>query len=175
MKEIIVINGSGGKGKDSFVEFVSRYLKTENISSVDKIKEAAKILGWSGGKEDNDRLFLSNLKQLSKEYNDYPYEYVANEIVKFLKDNEEVMFIHIREPEEIERIVSDFNAKTLLVRNSNVLDIKTNYSDANVENYDYDFYIENNGNLEDLEYKAKKFAKDLLREGGYKNDKSGWK
>ena len=166
MKEIIVINGSGGKGKDSFVEFVSKYLKTKNISSVDKIKEAATILGWSGGKEDDDRWFLSNLKRLSKRYNDYPYRYVANEIGKFLKDNEEVMFIHIREPEEIRRVVSEFNAKTLLVRNSNILDIKTNYSDANVENYDYDFYIENNGNLEDLKYKAKKFAENLSWKGG---------
>lgn len=175
MKEIIVINGSGGKGKDSFVEFVSKYLKTKNISSVDKIKEAATILGWSGEKNDNDRLFLSDLKQLSKEYNDYPYKYIVDEIGKFLNSDKEIIFIHIREPEEIRRIVSEFNAKTLLVRNSNVLDIKTNYSDANVENYNYDFYIENNGNLEDLEYKAKKFAKDLLRKGGYKNDKSDWK
>jgi len=43
-KQIIIINGTGGSGKDTFVEFCSEFTKVTNISSVDKVKEAAKIL-----------------------------------------------------------------------------------------------------------------------------------
>jgi len=44
MKKIIIINGTGGSGKDTFVNYCSEYIKTVNISSVDKVKEAANIL-----------------------------------------------------------------------------------------------------------------------------------
>ena len=47
-KEIVIINGSGGVGKDAFVEFCNEFTCVKNISSVDKVKEAAKILvGWN--------------------------------------------------------------------------------------------------------------------------------
>lgn len=71
-KQIFVINGTGGAGKDTFVKMVSRqmdkmsnYAAVINVSSVDRIKEAAKIIGWNGGKEEKDRKFLSDLKELS--------------------------------------------------------------------------------------------------------------
>ena len=51
-KRIIIINGSGGVGKDTFVEYCSEFTNVKNISSVDKVKEAAKILvGWNGEKD----------------------------------------------------------------------------------------------------------------------------
>lgn len=65
------------QAKDTFVKMVSRqmdktsnYMAVMNISSVDKVKEAAKIIGWNGGKEEKDRKFLSDLKELSSGYND---------------------------------------------------------------------------------------------------------
>ena len=54
MKQIIIINGSGGVGKDTFVEFCKKYARVLNISSVDKVKEAANILtGWNGENQEN--------------------------------------------------------------------------------------------------------------------------
>ena len=37
-KKIFVINGTGGSGKDTFVNFISKYAKVFNVSSVDKVK-----------------------------------------------------------------------------------------------------------------------------------------
>ena len=52
-KQVIIINGTGGSGKDTFVEYCSEFAKVTNISSVDKVKEAAKILvGWNGEKDE---------------------------------------------------------------------------------------------------------------------------
>lgn len=71
------------------------------------------------------------------------------------------MFIHIREIAEIEKIKNIINAKTLLVKNPKVKLILSNESDANVNNYSYDYVLLNNGTLEDLQKKAKEFVEKL--------------
>lgn len=84
MKEIVVINGSGGVGKDTFVQFCGEYAPIMNISSVDKVKEAAKVLaGWNGEKDEKSRKFLSDLKELGIEYNDAPFKYISNMAEEF--------------------------------------------------------------------------------------------
>ena len=155
-KYIVIINGTGGSGKDTFVSFVSKYNKVYNFSSIDKVKEIAKEIGWDGGKTEKDRKFLSDLKKLTTEYNDMAFNSIKDAVNKFNNTNEEIMFIHIREPEEIQRAKDVFNAKTLLIKREGLDLIKSNFSDANVENYDYD-YIINNTTLEKLEEEAKNF------------------
>lgn len=160
MKQIIIINGTGGSGKDTFVEFASKYSKVYNFSSVDKVKEVATLIGWTGSKTDKDRKFLSDLKKLTTEYNDMAFNSIKNAVENFKKSDNKIMFIHIREPEEIKRAVDAFDAKTLLVRRVGLDAITTNYSDASVENYNYDYIIENT-TLEGLEESAKEFVNNI--------------
>ena len=164
-KQTIIINGTGGSGKDTFVEFCSEFVNVTNISSVDKVKEAAKILvGWSGQKDEKSRKLLVDLKQLSIEYNNAPTEYIKEKYEEFMKNDSEYLFIHIREIEEIEKIKTLLNAKTLLIRNPRVALITSNNSDGNVYKYEYDYTIENDGTLEDLKEKARKFVTgDLIQ------------
>ena len=162
MKQIVIINGSGGVGKDTFVEFCSQYTKVMNISSVDKVKEAANILtGWSGEKDEKSRKLLSDLKQLGIEYNDAPFRYLSSKVQEFKNSDAKIMFIHIREHTEIEKCKQAFDAKTLLITNKNVAAILTNYSDSDINNYQYDYTIHNDGTLEELEQKAKEFVKNI--------------
>ena len=161
-KRIIIINGSGTVGKDTFVDFCRPYANITNVSSVDKIKEAASILGWNGTKTEKCRKFLSDLKLLSTEFNNFPYEYIKNCIDKFKEDNSSyTMFIHIREPEEIERVKKDFGCVTLLILNPNKETITSNMADANVENYEYDYVVHNDGDLDDLKRKAIHFINSI--------------
>lgn len=159
-KKVVVINGSGGVGKDTFVEFCSKYANVKNISSVDKVKEAAKVLvGWDGSKDDKSRKLLVDLKKLSIDYNNYPMTYIREQIEEFNQnEDEDIMFIHIREISEIEKVKDEMDAKTLLITSNRVEKITSNTSDANVDKYDYDFYISNDGTLEELEKKAKIFV-----------------
>lgn len=156
MKNIIIINGYGGSGKDTFVNLVSKYNKVYNISSVDKIKEIAKLMGWNEEKDEKSRKFLSDLKKLSTDYNDMPFINIRNAVNDFYESDKEIMFIHIREPEEIERAAKEFDAKTLFIKRDDIDKITSNYADASVENYNYDYIIDNT-TLEDLEKKAKDF------------------
>ena len=159
-KEIVIINGSGGVGKDTFVEFCQEFARVKNVSSVDKVKEAAKILvGWNGDKDDKSRKLLVDLKQLSIDYNDYPMTYIKQKAEEFLEnEDQDMMFIHIREISEIEKVKNMLDAKTLLITSSRVAKITTNNSDANVDKYEYDYYISNDGTLEELRDKAKNFV-----------------
>lgn len=162
-KEIVIINGTGGSGKDTFVSFVSKYRKVFNFSSVEKVKEIAKMIGWNGTKEEKDRKFLSDLKKLTTEYNDMSFKSIIEAIHSFLTSEEEIMFIHIREPEEISRLVNKLNGNvtTLLIKREGLPNISTNYSDASVDNYNYDYTITNRS-LEELDYRAQSFAETIL-------------
>lgn len=65
-------------------------------------------------------------------------------------------------PEEISRAVETFGAETILIRNPGVRKIVSNHADANVERYKYDYIIENDGTLEQLERVAKLFICDVI-------------
>lgn len=162
MKQIIVINGTGGSGKDTFIEFVSKYEKIVNFSTIDKVKEIAYLIGWNGKKTEKDRKFLSDLKKLTTEYNDMSFEVMKQAIKDFQVSDKEIMFIHIREPEEIKRTVDQFKAKTLLIKRTGLKAITSNLSDARVEEYPYDFKIENT-TLKNLEKEACNFVKILKK------------
>ena len=164
-KKIVIINGSGGVGKDAFVEFCGEFTCVKNISSVDKVKEAAKVLvNWDGTKDDKSRKLLVDLKRLSIEYNDYPAKYIEDQAKEFMdNDEQQLMFVHIREIEEIKKIKNLLNASALLITSNRVAKITTNSSDANVEKYEYDYYIKNDGTLDDLKEQARQFVEDLTK------------
>ncbi len=170
-KQIFIINGSGGVGKDTFVELVSvelndklkRFHTVVNFSSVDRVKEIAKEIGWDGRKTEKDRKFLSDLKSLTRDYCDMPFQSMKNKIKEFLESEEgQVLFLHIRESEEIKRVVDEFGAKTILIVRDSVTQITSNTSDKNVFDYHYDFIVDNNGTIEELQEKAKQFANKFL-------------
>ena len=166
MIKVVVINGTGGSGKDTFVDFCMEHVTDKenymihNVSSVDKIKEAAIVLGWNGAKTEKDRKFLSDLKILTEEYNDGNFKYMLERYNQMkMADSVEmkgILFLHIREPKEIQRIV------TLLVTSNRVKDIKSNMADAGVYDYEYNMTLHNDGTLEQLQEEAKSFVDSIL-------------
>lgn len=171
IKKIIVINGSGGVGKDLFINFFIQNFCTNinkkvfNISTVDIIKEAAKILGWNGDKDERSRKFLSDLKFLASEYNNCSFNYVNSQINQLnVSNNEIVFFIHCREPEEIKKfkIHYDDSLIILLITRPGVL-ITSNEADGNVLNYNYDYIIDNNLDFEHFNKECKKFIDAIFK------------
>lgn len=165
-KCVIVINGAGGVGKDTLCEIASGHFKVYNVSSITPIKEIAKLCGWNGEKDDKSRKFLADLKQLSIEYNNYPTKWAKNKYDEFLSSDFEIMFVHIREPEEIKKFVDETCgvAKTLLVRAQTRLNRGAygNYADDSVENYCYDYYYNNDGSVEDAEIGFVALMKEIM-------------
>ncbi len=136
------------------------YRKVKNYSTIDTVKVAAKILGWNGAKGEKDRKYLSDLKSLAIAYNDFPFQETLKVVEEFKNNDDEILFIHIREPEEIARTVEAIGAKTLLIKRSDLEEITSNSSDGRVNEYSYDYYI-NDVTLETLDEEVQKFIFNL--------------
>lgn len=171
MKQIIIINGRAGVGKDTFVEMVKvaalaahdsmgkNCPKIYNLSTITGVERIATQIGWNGEKDEKSRKLLSDLKDLLTQYNDFPVTELKREI-NGIQDNS-VIFIHTREPAEIARLKEVLGAMTLLIKNSRVVLITSNHADRDAENYDYDLVIENEGTFGDLSEKASIFLDAL--------------
>ena len=171
---VIIINGRGGAGKDQFINYFKEFAGPSyvlNISTVDYIKRIALDLGWDNTKDDLSRKYLSELKDMATYWGDIPYWDVMHKTNAFYQELEGYgieyygfVFIHCREPKEIERLYNSFNADyktlTLLIRRPSDK-IYGNHADDEVENYKYDFIIHNNTNLNDLQKKAEEFYNSI--------------
>lgn len=160
MSKVIVINGSGGVGKSSFIslchEIEPRVIET---SAVDFVKEIALQAGWDGTKDEAGRKFLSELKDAMERYHDIPNTKV-DEFIQSHPDS--IIFVNAREPHNVQRYVDKYGAVTVMVINPNATQVQGNHADEGVYEYIYDYYIENSGDLEMLKESAKNFL-DILK------------
>ena len=138
--KIVIINGEGRVGKDTFVHFCSQidpYI-VYGVSIIDEVKAGAVHFNWDReDKSEKARKFLSDLKDAWEEFNDGPYETVKwrigliEQIHEFQKNLDKVIvFIHSREPDDIERFVNDYKAITLTI---DVADVETVDEEIEVE------------------------------------------
>lgn len=175
--KIICINGQGGCGKDSFVAFCGGENQgIYNYSMVDGVKEIARRVRWDGSKELRDRKFLSDLKDLVDEYNDFSFKNVESKIsgaysyysrywIDYSNEEKEaIFFVHAREPKDIQRWKDEHDARALIIRRTDVEGEYGNHADDQVFNFDYDYCIWNNGSLNELYNIARNFIKEIRKE-----------
>jgi dephospho-CoA kinase len=166
MKKIIIVNGYPKSGKTQFELYLTKHTSATIYSSITLVKEfAKKYFGWSGNENDKTeewRRFFSELKRMFVVEFDYIFKDLSVQVNNFYRNTQaELLLIDSREPEEIERFKNQFQATTLFIKNDRVKKITSNDSDRNVESYKYDYIIENNGTLEELEQKAIEFIAKL--------------
>lgn len=151
-KPIIIVNGRPRAGKDTFAKFLNEIVPVRKYSMVSEVKRIATIAGWDGmSKEEKDRKFLSDLKVLLEEYNNFPLMDVCHEIEEFKSSDYKIMLIDAREEKDIIALKTMFkNVYSLFIDNRNVPMVLSNKADRQVEDICYDFRIENNGTLEEF-------------------------
>jgi hypothetical protein len=147
----------------------TRY-RVMNVSSITPVKEIAALCGWQGEKTDRARRFLSDLKSLLSEYNDYPTTWILARYREFLAGEDDILFVHIREGEEIKKFVeaTEGRAITLLVRGGRRFHHRGgsygNSADDDVEKYRYDYVFYNDRPLSDTERVFVAFLSRVMRE-----------
>lgn len=168
MVKVVAVNGAPTSGKTTFETICeSMLLKRVRVTSMVKaVKTIAGYCGWNGGKTDKDRKFLSDLKDLLAEYNDYPYKCIRGELEYFKEElanygvaqHEAIMFIDARGPADLQRLREKMNATCILVRRDSAENVPHgNHADDEVFNFDYDYVIENNGSIDELAESCEQF------------------
>jgi hypothetical protein len=165
--KLIIVNGEPGAGKDSFVDFCIEQLRSMErigmkVSSVDKVKEAAYLLGWDGEKDAKGRRFLSELKDLATALYDGPMQYMALRAVGASAAGVDAVFFFIREPEEIAKFVERFPGTITVKVHRPGLPQFDNTGDRDVHSYNYDIVVDNTGSLDDLRAEADSFVLGVL-------------
>lgn len=167
MIDIIVVNGVGGSGKDTFENFFMDVADLmgdacSKYSMVSRVKEIATYAGWDGGKTDKDRKFLSDLKIALTEWADIPRKSVKEEIEKADTNGNFYIFIDAREPDDIDWLKEIFPGQVTTVLVDREINRKYgNIADDGVLNYQYDLCIKNTGTLDDLKASAETFYEIL--------------
>lgn len=176
---IVIINGLGGTGKSTFIQMCKTYaalnyknVVVEELSLVDYIKRIASMCGWTGSKEQKDRVFLSDLKKAFEKWNNAPIKdvfYSISRVISWDSYSTCVVFINSREPNDIKKLLENakkmgYHSTTLLMTNKNKESNEVPELIEGINNIEYDVVIENNGDLEELKGKAEKFVKDIIGE-----------
>lgn len=167
-KTVIIINGKGGSGKDTLCDFISKHYPTRKISSITPILSIAKAGNWNGEKDDKSRKLLSDLKYLFSNYNDLSLNYLKSQTEEFLLTSDEILFIHMREPEEISKYLKyatekQLTCKTLLIKRDELEQkVYGNDADDMVNYYPYDAIYYNNLPLSVAEQDFLTFFKNNL-------------
>ena len=166
MSEIVIINGTGTSGKDEVINIIKKYRRVFNYSTIDYIKNIMiHHFGWDGiSKNDKDRYLMSELKRLATEYNDGPINFTKQYFNNMNIEKFDFIFIHCRECEEINKLNEYFkNSKRLLVHRSLTINFNNN-SDIQVYDCEYDYIINNTGNLDYLEQLCINFINTIEQE-----------
>ncbi|MDR0294379.1 MAG: hypothetical protein LBH95_09550 [Oscillospiraceae bacterium] len=163
-KLAVIINGRPGAGKDFLCDAVVGQGRALKVSSIDPILGiASREFGWDGIKDAKGRKLLSGLKRVSAEYNDLPNRCVLRAYEDFLQSEAEVLFVHIREEDQIEAFkAAAGNCVTLLIRRPGTDGTAGNASDDGVEGIRYDYIFTNDKPPEQAGELFQNFIGELL-------------
>ena len=172
--KIIMIGGKARSGKDTFTDFLLEELKEKKacriqISSYIKYY-AMKYFGWDGEEETKPRDLLNKLAtEIIREKIDPDFH-----INRLIQDIEVLSHFYdifivsdVRLPSEIEKVKEKFSdvVTVKLLRESDELNEsqKTHITETALDNYEgFDYVIDNNGTLNQLQEKALKLIEGEL-------------
>ena len=186
--KVVIINGKPQSGKDTFCKYAQGYCDDDEsantliISSVDPLKEMLTQLGWDGTKTDKVRDMLMDMKQLWVQNQDGPTMFLFNNILEFHKactGEDNIVFVHIREPEEIKKLVNALTGfesmgidviSLLVIRKggedtpNQPTETRRSDDEALINSYEYDVTINNDEDLIKLQELAAEFVDKLLED-----------
>ena len=176
--QIIMICGKARSGKDTLADYLIKGLENKKVCRI-QISQyikyyAMKYFGWDGKDETKPRDLFNKLgTEIIRNKIDQNFH-----INRLLEDIEVLSYFYdtfivsdVRFPVEIEKVKEKYNnvITIKMQRDNNELteNQKKEISETALDNYkDYDYIIDNNGTLEELENKAK----DLLEKIGEVNE-----
>jgi len=137
MKKIIVINGAG-IGKYKFLDKLNKFRDFTILSSVTKVKEISKMLGWDDKTlNEKDRKLISDIKDAYTNYNNGPINDIINGVENSSTDLNIVLSREKNDNEQLKNIYKD-NIKFVHFSRVGVSVKFQNHADQGIYDYNYD-------------------------------------
>ena len=145
------------------------------LSTVDFVKEVARVCGWKGKKDKKDREFLHDLKEAMEKWDNIPNKKViedAENIIKNYLGLNHLFFVNIREPQSIEsfyQLVMEQGYETpiKILMESNMSSNEVDSIVQEMKSIKYDKIYKNNGTLKDLANTAGDFIEEIIHARRY--------
>ena len=145
------------------------------LSTVDFVKEVARICGWKGKKDKKDREFLHDLKEAMEKWDNIPNKKVledAENIIKNYLGLNHLFFVNIREPQSIEsfsQLVMEQGYETpiKILIESNMSSNEVDSIVQEIKSIKYDKIYKNNGTLKNLADTAGDFIEEIIHARRY--------
>lgn len=170
--KVMLISGKALHGKDTIANFVKEQLEKEECRAeilhfADSLKKEAKLVGWDGTKGEQQRQVLIDL---AKSRRNIDPEYFVKKVVNDIKTGTCNIYLipDTRYKNEIEymKSIKDFSVITVRVcregfDNKLTNSQKRSESETQLDNHKFDYFIHNNGTLDELREKAEILTKIL--------------
>ena len=170
-RQLIIVNGFSGSGKDLFCECCEKYLEPRVYTTVkhssDYPKSILYDMGWNGERTPKIRKLLADMCEFCAENGSSLkalFNFIDSPIFAF-----EAVFYHERDPKEIQKIVSYYKCSdtvqvtTVLIKRTAAEQVEVDR--WGIENYGYDYVIGNNSTLAHLNLAAVLFCQDVIERG----------
>lgn len=170
--KVILISGKAQSGKDTFAKYAKNYFEQNNKRVLithfgDLVKYTAKtFFNWNGEKDEKGRSLLQSLgtNDVRKEFPNFWVDYVKS-ILKIYKDKWDYVLIpDCRFINEITNFEEN-NWDTISIRierpnfdNGLTVEQKMHLSETNLDYFNFDYYVYNNGTEEEYSNKVKMFV-----------------
>lgn len=166
---IFVLNGSPRSGKDTFCTLMETHGVVKHYSYVDFTRTMLDKMHVDYRKKtDKDRQLLETINNALETYDDIPMKDICENVLYAISKADFrnlFIFVDIRKPENIKCFLEKYpDAKTLYIDDGKELSNATE-SDHSVKDYDYDYYIMNDGSLDDLQKKVDNFFHEISTKG----------
>jgi phosphomevalonate kinase len=168
MRSIILISGKAEHGKDSVAKLLKNKLgeKVFILHYGDYVKDLALRMGWNGKKDEEGRSFLTKLgNEFRQKKSDFWINPVVD-LISVLKDNNDIFIVpdtrHINEIHIPSRLFWNYKIITLRIErinyaNSLTEEQKNDISENELNNYKFDYILQSESGLDNLESEVDKF------------------
>ena len=167
--KILLIGGKAGAGKNTVADIIKEnFPKVRLLAFATRVKDIAYAIGWNGEKDEKGRRLLQHIGAVGREYNKNTW---VNDVVYKLKSpmlntiTNIFVITDFRFPNEYYLLKKKFpnSVYTICVtgRQANLGDENSrDISENSLNNFAFDFVIDNSGSKEDLEANVIKLLED---------------
>lgn len=169
-KNIVLINGKARSGKDTVAKLLQKRFERRGFTvsirpNAQAVKDiASHIFNWNEIKDTKGRQLLLDITQAGYNYDPYFWESVNN---KYMNHYDVYIIPDWRYKSTYNYFSLNDNVITINVSNENresIGELSNHSSETGLDDFVFDYFVDNNGNLEDLEEQIKVLHKYILHD-----------